>query len=802
MRAARILALLALLAPAVARAVPTPDLPELITGSESVATTDGAAAALYNPAWIGVRYPSELFFSWSDFPGPARIQHLMLAKAAAELIGTRVRDVSSFYGFGVSSGDERLRAGWVQGIARSDRTGDRTTDTRLGLLSRPAPWLAVGVVADHLFQPELDGARLTRQWSGGVGLRPLALARPGRADWSERLAISADVLYPEGGTRSQSRVRVGAEIEAARGVALRGSIEDHGGWHLGLVLRSPRMSLAAHRAYAKGGAPRYTTWSGSFHEGDDRTALSGKGGRRVARMRLSGLLGDESLGGPSLLGPPSFTSVRPVRDQLERALEDPLTQGVLLELDHVSGMAQIEELRPRITRLREAGKPVVAYLEYGGGRGDFYLASVCDRVVASPPAEFGALGLRTERRYYRGFFADLGLRIDRTSMGKYKSAYRGYSADSTSPADREAIEHGLDVSQELFVSALLADRRMERASLLTLLDGREWPSSELQKAGLIDSVGYREDALRLLGSLAGLGARPRAVNLAKTPAARTAWTFRSPVAVVYASGDIGTGRGGNDLLNGPYMGSETLARQISSAFRRPGVRAVVLRVESPGGSALGSDLIRHATEQVKRETGKPLIVSMGGVAASGGYEISLPGRPIFCNRFTRTGSIGVLTVRPSIEGFLARHGIRQDAFERGRYMAGWSLGRDWTPEFQASADSVIGLLYHDFVAEVAAARGRTWGEVHEVAQGRVWMGDEALEHKLVDRIGGLDDAVAEARRRARVPEGEKIRLVEYRRPRPGLFGRLFGSLARAAWGESRLPVWGEVLAWDDGEIEP
>ena len=792
---------IALAAAVPAAAVPTPGQPELITGSESVATTDVASAALFNPAWIGARYPGELQFTWSRFPGGGRIQHLLLARRSVELIGTRIRDGENFYGVGYAGGNERLRFGSVQGVSRS-RSGDRTSDTRMGLLSRPVPWFALGVTADHVFQPELDGRRLTRLWTGGVGLRPLALARPGRAAWSDRVVLSADVIYPEGGTRAQSRLRFGAELEPARGFALRGSIEDHGGWHAGVVLRSPRMTLASHRAYAPGGAQRYTNYSVSMHEGEERSALSAGAERRVGTLPIAGVLGDESLSGPALMGGPSLTSVRPVREQLERALDDPLTRGMLLELNGVSGMAQIEELRPRIARLRAIGKPVVAYMEYGGGRGDLYLASACDRVVASPSAEFGALGIRIERRYYRRFFADLGLRVERSSTGRYKSAYRGYSVDSTGAADREATEHSLDVSQELFVSAVTADRRMDRARLLTLLDGREWVSSELQKAGLIDSVGYREDALKLLGGLAGLGSHPSTVHLAETPAARTEWTRREPIAVVYASGDIGTGRSGNDLLNGPYMGSVTITRQLEAAFRRRGVRAVVLRVDSPGGSALASDLIRHAAERLQRETGKPLIVSMGGTAASGGYEISIPGKTLFCDRYTRTGSIGVLTIKPSLEGFYSKHGIRQDDFERGRYMGGWSTARDWTAEFQASADSAIGRVYREFVAQVARARRRSWDEVHAVAQGRVWMGEDALARGLVDRIGGIDDAIAEARQRAGVTAGEKIRLVEYRRPRPGLIGRLIGSVAREAWAENRMPDFNEVRAWDDGETAP
>jgi len=495
--------------------------------------------------------------------------------------------------------------------------------------------------------------------------------------------------------------------------------------------------------------------------------------------------------------------VKPLHDQLRRALEDPLTRGVFLDLRGVGNMAQLEELRPRIAALRRAGKPVVAFMEYGVARGDLYLAAACDRIVVTPELEPAPLGLRVERRSYRGLLASLGVRVERTSYGAYKSAWRDFSVDSTPPADREAIEHGLDVSQELLVSALAADRSLPRERVLGVLDGRPWRAEDLRVAGLVDSVGYREDALALLGRLCGLGAKPRAVALGRRPEARREWTVPTPVAVVYASGGILPGRGGGDLLMGPSMGSETVIAQLERAFRCPGVKAVVLRVESPGGSALASDLIHHATLRLKRETGKPLIVSMGGVAGSGGYYISIGGDRILADRFTRTGSIGVVSIKPSLEQFYAKHGVRQDDFDRGAAMRAWSTNRDWTAADQATADSATMRFYRRFVELVAAGRGMTRDEVDAVAQGRVWMGEDALARRLVDRIGGLEEAVAEARQRAHVPPGETIRLLELRRPRGGLLQRLLASAVGETWRDAtRLPAPGAMFYWTDDDETP
>jgi len=359
--------------------------------------------------------------------------------------------------------------------------------------------------------------------------------------------------------------------------------------------------------------------------------------------------------------------------------------------------------------------------------------------------------------------------------------------DSTPPADREVIEHSLDLAQELFVSTLMSDRHMERSRLLTLLDGRQWPSVELQRAGLVDSLGDRQTALRMLGRLTGGGSKPATVRLAKLETAERPWRKPRPIAVVYAAGGIEVGRSGSDVLNGPYMGSETLEDQLAKAFGDGEVKAVVLRVESPGGSSLASDLIHHTIERLKRDTKKPLIVSMGSVAASGGYQISLPGDKLFADRFTRTGSIGVLFVKPSVEGFYAKRGVREEDFDRGAYMKGWSYARNWDARDQAAADSAVRTTYAGFKRKVETARGLTAEQVEQVAQGRVWYGDEAHGHRLVDEVGGLEEAIAEARRVAHVPAGEKIELLAFRRPAPSLIERLIGTALRETWEQTLAP---------------
>src|SRR4029077_15238106 len=208
-------------------------------------------------------------------------------------------------------------------------------------------------------------------------------------------------------------------------------------------------------------------------------------------------------------GSPSATYHR----QLQRALEDPQTAGVFLELGGAAGMAQLEELRPRIAKLEQAGKPVVAYMAYGGSRGDLYLASAASRVYASPAAEFMGLGLRSERRYYRKALERFGIRFDRSSIGDFKSAFRNYSVDSTPPPDTVVIQRVLTQRQDLFVGTVSSGRAIAPERFVPLLDGRPYQPISLVRAGLIDSVGWREQALGELGRLTTL----RAKTTTRTP---------------------------------------------------------------------------------------------------------------------------------------------------------------------------------------------------------------------------------------------------------------------------------------------
>ena len=759
-------------APAFAQSAALPPL--AMFGDESVAATDDARAYVLNPAALGNRYPSEWLLSWARRQGTTT--HVT-ALATWRRLGfgfTRERDSSQSLGAGFSLGDERLRLGWASDLRLAARPGDeRDWDHRAALLSRPSPWLSVGASAEHVTQPVFRGRRLSREYTLGLGLRPLAWSRVRAHDAGTRLTLTGDVMMREGAATSAARVRVGATLEPLRGLELHASAARGREFRLGVTLRGVRGNATAARMQVDGDRV-YDSYTTSSHTGEDRVGRPSRAQQRVAWVRAGGVLVDEALGG-GVMGGGGGTPAGPLHAQLERALTDPLTRGVFLELSGVAGMAQLEELRPKLMALKGAGKPVVAFMQYGGGRGDLYLSSAASKVYASPAAEFLGLGLRAERRYYKQALARFGVKMDRASIGEFKSAYRNLSVDSTPAPDTVVIQRMLSQRQELFVSAVTAARGITPERLFPILDGRDYDARVLARLGVIDSVGWREAALAELGRLTGLGKKPRLADLRRMPESRTRWNTPQRIAVVYAGGGIVDGKSGSDLLEGSVMGDQTIAAQLERAFKAPGVKAVVLRVDSPGGSSGASFLMDRAVERIKKDARKPLVVSMASVAASGGYFMSVHADRIYANRNTVTGSIGVLFVKPSFEGVYEKLGVRQQDYERGDYMRGMSPARNWRPQDQAAADSSIKRLYRVFTDRVRDGRKMEGYEVASFAQGRPWLGEDAVQTKLIDSIGGLDAAVAEARRLGGIPKDEKISFLEFRHPNGSFVQRVVGS---------------------------
>ncbi|MBS1784290.1 MAG: signal peptide peptidase SppA [Acidobacteria bacterium] len=416
--------------------------------------------------------------------------------------------------------------------------------------------------------------------------------------------------------------------------------------------------------------------------------------------------------------------------------------GNLRPQGYGSGFAALQEIRRALQDVA-AKKPVIAY-DMSFAKRDYYLASV-GKVYLNPAGELEVNGLASEPMFYGDAFAKYGVQVQVTRVGKFKSAVEPFILDKMSPENRQQVQALLDDVWGEWKNDVAKSRNTTADALQTLADTRGILDAEdAQVAGLIDGVQPFDGMLADLKKLGGGGDRNSAfsqIDLSDYAELVPTATAKARVAVVYAEGEIVDGDG-----QPGQIGGDSLARELRRLRQDSSVKAVVLRVNSPGGSAAASDLIQR--EVILTRQAKPLVVSMGTVAASGGYWISTYGDRIFAEPGTITGSIGVFGMLPNVQKLANDHGITFDEVTTAKMANPMTIARPKTPEELARIQALVDRIYDQFLTKVSESRGIPKDGVNEIAQGRVWSGERALQLHLVDEIGGLQDAIRYAATKA------------------------------------------------------
>ena len=472
-----------------------------------------------------------------------------------------------------------------------------------------------------------------------------------------------------------------------------------------------------------------------------------------ARELVSGALaGDE----------PDAITLRTVLDTIDHATQDPKIIALYLHgssSNSASGFATLKEVRKALARFKATGKKIYAY-DVDWREREYYLASVANTIAINPIGQLEINGLSSESMFYAGALQKFGVGVQVTRVGKYKSAVEPYLLTKRSPANREQTEKLLGDLWGEFLAATSKDRKMTVQQFQAIADSQGILNpEEAQKRGLADRVAYSDEISAELKTLTGEDEENksfRQVSL-KTyakiaddrPKKRNA---NHQVAVIYADGEIVNGQG-----TAGQVGGDRLARQLRDLRLNDDVKAVVLRVNSPGGSATASEIIQR--ELVLTRKVKPVVVSMGDVAASGGYWISTYADRIFAEPNTITGSIGVFGLQPNIQKIANQNGLTWDVVKTGRFADSQTISRPKTPEELELVQRSVNKIYDQFLTKVSDSRKLQKSKVAEIAQGRVWSGSEAKSLGLVDELGGLEDAIKEAANRAKL--GDDWQLEEY-----------------------------------------
>ncbi|MBY0493953.1 MAG: signal peptide peptidase SppA [Cyanobacteria bacterium] len=461
-----------------------------------------------------------------------------------------------------------------------------------------------------------------------------------------------------------------------------------------------------------------------------------------------------------ILGGGNELTMRAYVELIRKAKGDSRIAGILLRPGGINSpfWAKVQELREAIDDFKTSGKYVYAWLEYGGDR-EYYLASAADKVYLLPSASLDLTGVASYEVFLRGTFDWIGTYPDFLHVGDYKTAVNTYLEKTFTPAHKDMSE-SLNRSQyDQLVNAIADARGKTETEVRALIDQGPFQPVDALRVGLIDEVAYEDELDDLVPQLKDADFID-AEDYVSASWERTGVRRRSRIAVINATGVINSGSSGFDPVNGAVVGSDSLVEYIRDARADDSIKAIVLRVDSPGGSSTASDVIWRELS-ISRENHRPVIVSMSDLAASGGYYIALGGDAIVAQPGTLTGSIGVYTGKFVISGSLEKMGANIEATSHGQHAQIYSPDRRFSPEERTKIEESMQVVYDQFIERTAAARHMSPEKVDEIAQGRVWTGAQAKQIGLVDELGGLYKAIDLAKQRARIPLDEEVELVSY-----------------------------------------
>ena len=641
--------------------------------------------------------------------------------------------------FAITLGDGRsasLGFAW-NWFGSPDPDIDHAASWDIGLTLRPGRNVSVAASAMGN-DARVGGTRLPVRYDLGAGIRFL----------NDSLTLTADAV---GDDRSRGAFRIthaagGAWLELTSGLFLSGQIQFPVSSEAGVDQRTLALVAigwsASHLGISGGPLPT----NGSYTFGTRASVERYRGS--VGPRRVPGLdVGDE------LAPPTGIIALIEGRDRdrwgalLERIAEarrDPAVAGLVLRLGNLGvGAGRAEELRAAIAATVKQ-KPVLVWLD-GGDTRAYWVATAATGIAAQPGTPLLVNGLGTSRLFIRDSLARLGIAFEVVKVGAYKSASEPLVRMESTPEAKEATEAVLDDVYGRFVADVAAARRLPPERVRGLVDRGLFTAEDAKKEGLIDELLWQDELEAWAGARAGARA-----DLARyepeTERRAQRWGRPPVVEVIRIEGDIAPGESRDAFGLARLAGAETVAQRIRRAAGDGEVKAIVLRIESPGGDGGAGDAIWR--EVVRARGKKPVVASLGDVAASAGYLVAVGADIIVSQPSTLTGSIGVFALKPDLSGLLAKVSARRESYRRGENAELLSPAKAWTDSERAAVQRAVDAFYATFVERVAAGRHLPRADVEKVAGGRVWTGKAALERRLVDRLGTLEDAIALARERA------------------------------------------------------
>ncbi len=673
-------------------------------------------------------------------------------------------------GFGVA---------WHHFLADGAVAGTNTFD--LGLSTRWGNHLAVGAVVRDLATSPIAGVPVQRTYELEAVVRPLGTQ-------SLELAL--------GGRLGETRLDTGgwarASVRAARGVYVLAqletrelhAIEDSPAGPRDLDVRDLRATLGIELSFGNASVTALGTGLR-----DDTGGNHLLGGTFLVHATTAGtpsiIPPDDHIERVELTGSIEVRELTALVMRLRSIARDPTAKALVVTFDDVTaGWATLQELRAEIVAVKQR-KKVFAYMVSGTGR-DYFVASAADKIYIDPAGGLRVTGMAGTSLYFRGAFDQIGVLPQFEKIGEYKSAPEMFTQTGPTPIAAKMHDEMFDSIWNQWLAAVAEGRKLSIDEVNAIIDAGPYTAGQLARdSKLVDAVAAPDKISVMITT--ELGA---VYGVSVPPVDRPDRWERPGIAVIYSDGDITGGQSKKvPIVGESLVGGESITGAIVAARNDPRVGAIILRIDSPGGSALASELI--AREVFATRGVKPILCSMSNLAASGGYFVAAGCDVIYAEPMTITGSIGIFTGKFDLAGLVAKLGITVDTFKRGKHADEESMFRPYTDEERASVMEQMRYMYARFVGAVAEGRGLTRDAVDQVGRGHVYTGEAALPLKLVDRFGGLGDAVEDAKQRMHLASGTKVQLYELPKVPSNLFGvvgNLLGVHEQATVQLGDLPV--------------
>jgi len=717
----------------------------------SSASSDNALSIRFNPAGLGWQKRSQSYFmhSYTDssFDGNTGIFF------SSGGLGFSVE----WLGFELPKGYRKytIASGWkimdqlYMGTAYSwfgskVKEYDHLSSWKIGILARPHPFVSIGAVASDLNHPKFFGEKTDISYDFGLALRPL----------TDRVTLSADAFWKEKDKFEDFKLRYKAEIEPLDGFVFSGDVDNDGNYGFNVRVNFPQTALGSYHYFNKDNELIQGVSYLNFSDDRYRSWLQRKNNFLV--LKLSGEIKEEPK--RAFFFGPKEKSLLELVSLIQQAKKDKTIKGMILRIDPLEvGWAKLQEIREAILDFKEDGKRVLCFMEMGGNK-EYYLASTADKIVMFPSGYLDLSGMSAEVTFIKKTLEKLGIKAELEHIGDYKTASDLVTREKMSEAHKDVVNSLLDDLYEQMTNDISKSRGLSSKELKEKIDSGPFTASEAFKAKLVDTLEYYDNVEKIAEKM--IVQKPHKVDY-KEYSQRTyyrySWSIPPKIAVIFASGFINSGESEDNFLLGKIMGSETIAEAIKKAGEDKSIKAIVFRVDSPGGSGLASDVILREIKNTKGK--KPIIVSMSDVAASGGYLISCGADTILAMPATYTGSIGAISGKFDLSGLYNKIGFTHETVKRGKHADIYTSFRGFTPEEREIVKRQLKEGYDDFVHKVAEGRRMKDLSVDSIAQGRVWTGNQGKDNGLVDELGGLKLALEIAKKKAGIAEDQQIEIV-------------------------------------------